>query len=144
MIIFCVSMHLINAQSRDSTAFHSCEATVICAIPQLLTGTNISSSEMTSIIMQARNDNIILTNGKVANREMLAERVLLSLRRTEIVVTFGSDQLIRGALIGYIIEISSNNESHFVLAGTDRRPIFNPCNVNGSIVSTQEVYVNAR
>jgi len=145
LILFFFSVLIVTAQSSVNAAFHSCEATVICAFPQLLTGTNISPSDLQNIITQARNDGIILANGTVNNREALAERVLIVLRRTEIIFNFGSESAGRGTLIGYIFEMSGNNsESHYILAGTNRMPLFNPCNISSRIISFQEVYVNAR
>jgi hypothetical protein len=47
--------------------------------------------------------------------------------------------------VGYINEISDQNmTSHYILAGVDGQPLYNTCNVKGTIKSSIKVFVFAR
>ena len=144
LILLTVPLSLF-AQSNIHAGNNTCEALVICAFPQLLVGTNISQTETQTLINQARNDRVIQNNGIVNNRAELAGRVFRALGRTEIALHFGTSQPEGAVLVGYILEmVDASNVKHFVLAGTNRTPLYNPCNTNGSVISAQEVYVYAR
>ena len=41
ILMFCIPLYFILAQSREPVIKTSCEALVVCAFPQLLTGTMI-------------------------------------------------------------------------------------------------------
>ena len=144
IILLYLLSSFIFAQQRDNIIFESCEVLVVLAIPQLLTGKNLTQLEMQNILTQARNDKFILDNGIVIDREALARLALLTLGRNEIVITFGSTSIENAILIGYILEMVNNTGNHYVLTGTNRLPIYNPCNVIGTIISTQAVYVYAQ
>ncbi|MCL2174627.1 MAG: hypothetical protein FWB73_01150 [Treponema sp.] len=142
--LFCISSYFVIAQSIETNNYNACEILIVCALPQLLTGTNIAPLEIQNLIAQAKNDGIILADGKVTNRQELSTRVLKTLKRTEIVILFGSEPPERAAHVGYILELRDNNSKiHYILTGTNRLPLYNPCNVNGSILSSQAVYVYA-
>jgi hypothetical protein len=135
---------LIIVHSEEISFYNPCEAMVICAFPQLILGRNLTSTEMQLVFAKARVDGIILESGKVTNRDELAGLVLELMGRTEIIIIFSSTPPQRAVLIGYLLELTNNAGNHFVLAGTNRQPLYNPCNVIGSVVSYQEVYVYSR
>jgi len=142
--LLCISSYFVIAQPIEINNNNTCEIMIVCALPQLLTGTNITPLEIQNIIIKAKNDRIILDDGKITNRQELATRVLKILKRTEIIILFGSEPPERAALVGYILELRDNNSKiHYILTGTNRLPLYNPCNVNGSILSSQAVYVYA-
>jgi len=144
LLFFLFSSSFILAQSNELSFNNPCEAMVVCAFPQLVIGRNLASPEMQLVFAKARVENIILENGKVTDRTNLAELVLALFRRTEIGIVFGSNVPENATLLGYLIEITNNTESHFVLTGLNGVPLYNPCNANGEVVSSQEVYVYVR
>jgi len=143
VFIFCIPLFFILAQPREPVIKTSCEALVVCAFQQLLTGTNATNTQLQNVLSQAIKDGVLLENGKVIDREALASLVLKTLGQTEIVVTFGSEPSGKGKHIGYILEVTNNTGNCFILAGTNKEPLYNPCNFKGSVVSALEVYVYA-
>ena len=142
-IIFLCALSSLPAQS-DETNKHSCDFLVTIAFPQLLTGKNLTQPETQLLLMLAQNEGIVHVNGTVNDREKLIEMALTLLERKEIGISIGSAPTDKAVLVGYLLEIADKNVHHFVLAGTNKKPLFNPCNVKGKTLSSQEVYVFAK
>jgi hypothetical protein len=128
----------------DGNTSHTCDFSVTISFPQLVTGKKLTETDIQILLLKAKTDGIILDNRTVLNREKLADLVLLLLKRQTIGIAFGSAPTGGAVLIGYIIEIIEKDVPHFILAGEDKKPLYNPCKVLGPIHSIQEVFVFTR
>jgi hypothetical protein len=138
------------SQSTGDYIFDSCDVYVTTAIPQLLIGKNMTSEQMRLLIALAINSGDILENGKVIDRIAVTDLALMALGRMEIAISFDSIPISvpkeNETPVCYILEILDDNSKskHFVLAGIDKVPLYNPCNIKGSILSSIEVFVFTR
>jgi hypothetical protein len=147
LIVFVIVLASCGSSAKPAQSgeveYDPCEAYVVMAIPQMLSGAFLDQEQQEEVIQKAKNKGIILKSGRLSDRAAFSELILDYMGNTRVGILFGSDNASE-APYAYILEVVNGDKVHFVLAGHNKNPIYQYDNPVGTSRSSQAVYVYTR
>lgn len=118
-----------------------CNFRVIQAYCELLAGQALTTAQIRQIWNETAGTEIMDTDGFVNKADVLAERTLAFLERSDFGIAFGTDWRKTGTLIGYRIEMPYGKDSHYALGDIEKKIQYNPGNTLTNAIDWRAVYV---
>jgi len=121
-----------------------CNFRVVQAYCELLAGKALTAEQVKKIWRETADTAIMRSDGWVKNADLLADKTLALLGRTDIGLTFGNDWRKNGTLIGYPIGMPYRSGSHYTLGDLYKNLVYNPGNTNVAANDWRSVYVYSK